>query len=59
MGGGSWFGFGGRGADDASKHFPSSWLEQVEKSTADELTERGLKLSLWARLRRWIAKLRS
>jgi hypothetical protein len=53
MGGGIGFWFGRRGTADVGGQFPSGWLKQAQKSIADELTERGLEPSLWARLRRW------
>lgn len=61
MGGG---GFGGHG--DAHGHivgasvrahvsrtYGDGVLKEIEKSTGDDLEQRGVKLSLWSRIRRW------
>ena len=40
-------------SEDYEKIYGKDWMKKAEKSTGDDLIERGVKLSWRSRLRRW------
>lgn len=37
----------------AANSYPPNWMKEAEKTTGDELLQRGVKLPWWSRVHRW------